>query len=97
MADKDGRHSEMITQLLLHVTSSPHDADAKGDSLRRTIYPLSLVVIPFLFSELRRRGEGAESVPPRPPVVEGQKKPSISRVNNRAIHVSDISVFYSRK
>ena len=30
MADQDGRHSEMITQLLRHLTSSPHDAEAKG-------------------------------------------------------------------
>ena len=63
MADQDGRHSEMITQLLRHVKSSPHDADVKGDIFRRTIYPPSLVVIAFIFSELRR---GAESPPPHP-------------------------------
>ena len=33
MADQDGRHSEMITQLLRHVTASPRDADVKGDVL----------------------------------------------------------------
>ena len=43
-----------ITQLLRHVTSSPHDADVKGDIFRRTIYPPSLVVIALMFSELRR-------------------------------------------
>ena len=36
MADRDGRHSEMITQLLRHVTSSPHDADVRGDIFIRT-------------------------------------------------------------
>ena len=45
MADQDGRHSEMITQLLRHVTSSPHEAVVKGDIFRHTIYTLSLVVI----------------------------------------------------
>ena len=35
MADQDGRHSDMITQLLRHVTSSPLDVDTKGDILRR--------------------------------------------------------------
>ena len=39
MADQDGHHSEMITQLLRHVRSSPHDADIKGDIFRPTIYP----------------------------------------------------------
>ena len=61
MADQDGPHSEMITQLLRHVASSPHDADVKGDIFRRTIYPPSLVVIAFISSVLRG---GAESVPP---------------------------------
>ena len=39
MKDQDGRHSEMITQLLRHVTSSPHNADVRGDIFRRAIYP----------------------------------------------------------
>ena len=39
--DQDGHHSEMITQLLLHVTSSAHNGDVKGDIFRRTI-PLRL-------------------------------------------------------
>ena len=34
MADQDGRHSEMITQLLRHVMSSPHGTDVKGDNFR---------------------------------------------------------------
>ena len=37
MADQDGRHSEMITQLLRHVPSSPPDADVKGNIFRRTV------------------------------------------------------------
>ena len=61
-------HSEMITQLLRHVTSYPHDANVKGDIFRHTIYPPSLVVIAFIFSELRRGG----GIPP--PVIEDQKK-----------------------
>ena len=52
MADQDGHHSKMIMQLLCHVTSSPHDADVKGDIFKLAIYPLSLVVIAFIFSEL---------------------------------------------
>ena len=72
MADQDGRHSEIITQLLRHVTSSPHDVEVKGDIFRRTIYPPSVVVIAFIFSELRRGGGGA--------VVEDQKKPGLNRV-----------------
>ena len=31
MADKDGRHSEVITELLCHVMPSLHDADVKGN------------------------------------------------------------------
>ena len=37
MADQDGRHSEMVTQLLRHVPSSTHDADVKGEILRHTV------------------------------------------------------------
>ena len=66
MADQDGRRSEMITQLLCHVTSSPHDADVKVDIFRRTIYPQSVVVIAFIFLELRR-GSGIRPSPPTPP------------------------------
>ena len=56
MADQDGRHSDMITKLLRHVTSQPHDTDAKGDISRRTIYPPSLFVIALIFSGLRWGG-----------------------------------------
>ena len=58
MADQERRHSEMITQLLCHMTSSAHDVDVKGDIFRHTIYPSTLVVIAFIFSELRRGGGG---------------------------------------
>ena len=67
----DRRRSEMIAQLLRHVTSSPHDADVKGDILRRTIYLPSLVVIAFIFSELRRGGG-----------FEEEKKPGLNRVKD---------------
>ena len=53
MANQDGRHSEMITQLLRHVASQTHDADVKGDIFRHTIYPASLVVIAFTLGNLR--------------------------------------------
>ena len=43
----------MITQLLRQVTSSPHDADAKEDIFRHTIYPPSLVVIAFILESFR--------------------------------------------
>ena len=67
MVDQDGRHSETITQLLRHVTPSPHDADVKGDIFRHTIYPPSLIVIAFLLSELRSGGGGGKSAfPPSP-------------------------------
>ena len=56
MADQDGRHSKLNTQILRHVTSSPHDAEVKGDIFRRTIYPPSLAVIAIIFLELRRGG-----------------------------------------
>ena len=72
MPDEDGRHSEMITQLLRHVTSSPHDTEVKGNIFTRNIHPPSLVGIAFIFSELRR---GADS-----PQVEDQKKPGLNRV-----------------
>ena len=75
MADQDGRHSEMITQLLRHVESSPHDTDVKGDSFRRTIYPPSLFVIALILSELRR---GGGIRPSRS--FETKKKPGLNRV-----------------
>ena len=77
MADQDGRHSEMTTQLLRHVTSSPHDADVKGNIFRRTMCPPSFVVIAFIFSELPWGG-GRNP----PPVVVRPKKPGLNRVNS---------------
>ena len=53
MADQDGRHSEVITQLLRHVTSSTHDMEVKEDIFRRTIYSPSLVVIAFILESFR--------------------------------------------
>ena len=58
MADQDGRHSEMVTQLLRHVTSSPHNGDVKGDIFRRTIYPPNVVVIAFIYSRSYGGGGG---------------------------------------
>ena len=72
MADQDGHHSKVITQLLRHVTSSPRDADVKGDIFRRTIYPPSLIVTALTFSELRRGGGGG-GITPALPVAEDQK------------------------
>ena len=46
MADQDGHHSEMMTQLLCHVTSSPKDADFKA-------YPPSLIDIAFIFNSIQ--------------------------------------------
>ena len=45
MADKDGSHSQMITQLLRHVTSSSHDTDVKGGIFRRTISPPGILPV----------------------------------------------------
>ena len=72
MADQDGRHSDMITQLLRHITTSPHDGDAKGDIFRRIIYFKSLVVIAFIFWELRR---GGKNPPPSPAPTPGRRRP----------------------
>ena len=69
MADQGGHHSLIMTQLLRHVMSLPHNGDLKGETFRRTICPPSLVVIAFLFLELQgveggvggRGGGGRES------------------------------------
>ena len=74
MGDQDGRHLELITQLLRHVTSYPPDVDVKGDIFRHTIYPPSLVFIAFIFSELRGGGGGAESAFP-----PGRRRPIKAR------------------
>ena len=65
-------YPEMITQLLRHMTSSPHIAEVKGDIFRHTIYPPSLVVIVFIFSELQRKRVGGST--PDPPVVENNQR-----------------------
>ena len=72
MENRDGRHSEMIMQLLCHVTSSPHTVDVEGGIFRHTIYPPSVVVVAFIFLELWR-GEGGFPPPGcrRPDRVNG--------------------------
>ena len=70
----DGPHSDMITYFS-QVISSPHDADAKGHIFRRTIYPPSLAVIAFIFSELRRGIGGGGGREEFPPVAEDRKSP----------------------
>ena len=52
-----------MAQFLRHVTSSPHDADHKGDTFRHTIYPPRFSVIPFISLEL----QGAWIPTPPPP------------------------------
>ena len=83
MADPDGRHLEMITQLFRQGTSSSHDVDVKGDIFRRTICPPSLVVIAFIFSELRMeraRERGGNRPPPPPPPHAVRRRPKKSPV-----------------
>ena len=62
---------------------SPRDADVKGVIFRHTIYPPSLVVIAFIFSELRRESP--------PCVVEDEKKPGLNRVKGALSRI--ISIF----
>ena len=76
MAEQGGCHSEMITQLLRHVTSTSHDADAKGDIFRRTIHAPSLLVIAlagYIFG-VTEKGGGAALPPP------GRRRPKKSLV-----------------
>ena len=79
MADQDGGHSKMITQLLRHVTSYPHDADVKGDTFRHTIYPPNLVAI-VLYSRIYGGGGGGGIRPPGR--KNTKKKPGLNRVND---------------
>ena len=65
------RHDHVIIHRR-HETSSTINADAKGDIFRRTIYSPSLVVIAFIFLELR---EGWVAEFASPPVAEDQKSP----------------------
>ena len=83
MADQNGRHSEMITQLLRHLTPSPHDGDAKGNIFRRTIYPPSLVVIAFIFSKL----------PPEGAVTEDHEKPCLNRAKELTLRLVDTNTY----
>ena len=62
MADQDGRHSDIMWQLLRHVKSSSRDEDVKGDIFTSTIYPQSLVVIAFILPELRKWGRNQEKL-----------------------------------
>ena len=91
MADEDGRYSEMITQVLRHVTSKPRDADVKGDIFGHTICPPSLVAVAFIFSELRGGGGGIPPPPPPTPVVEDQKKPGLNRVKGNLCKLRNLS------
>ena len=66
MADQDGHHLDIVTQLIRHVTLSPHMQTSKekfSDIHTCAIYPPSVVVIALIFSELRG-----------PPVVEDQTR-----------------------
>ena len=77
MADQDSRHSDMMTQILRHLTSSPYDVNVKGNIFRRTIYPPGVVVIALILPELQCRwevGGGGKSVP-LTPVVEDTNSP----------------------
>ena len=44
MADQDGRRSEMITQLLRHVTSQPHDADVTKKTFSDVLSTLQVLL-----------------------------------------------------
>ena len=72
MADQDGRPSEIISQLIRHVTSSPRDVDINADIFRGTIYPPSLIDIASIILGLRRGGGGGEESAHLPTVVEDQ-------------------------
>ena len=72
-----GRHSEMITQLLHHVTSSPHNAEVKGDIFRRNYLPSKSRYHSFNILGVTEEGGGGMSPPP---VVEDQIKPGLNRV-----------------
>ena len=70
MAYQEGRHLDIMTQLLRHLTSSPHNADLKRDIFRRTIYPrVSLSYL--LYSRSYDRNPGPPLPPP--PVLKDQK------------------------
>ena len=74
MADQDGSPSEMITQLLRHMTSSPNNAAVKGDICWTYCVPSES---PYHSFYLHRVTEGG--IPPT--VVEDQEKPGLNRIN----------------
>ena len=82
MADQDGRHSEMITQLWRHHIMM---RTSKETFFRRTIYPPSLVGITFIFSELRRN----------PPGQKTKKRPVKIGLLEDFTHLYDPSPTYS--
>ena len=57
------------------MTSSTHDADLKGNHLRRTIHPQSFIAVAFLFLKLDRGASG-----PLPQQSTVEKKPGLDRV-----------------
>ena len=66
-----------MIQLLGRVTSSPHDADVKGDTFRTIIYlPNIIVVASSSWSYGGRRPS-----PPPAPVVEDRKRPGLNKIN----------------
>ena len=74
MVDQDGRHSKMITQLFLYLTSSSHDADVKLKT-KFSDTPSTLKVIAFIFLE-SRRGVGWN---PSPPLSSRCRRPKKAR------------------
>ena len=75
MADLDGRHSEMITQLLRRVTSLPHDANVKGHIVRRIrTLQVSLSFDILRITEREGGGGGGGQNPPSPSVIQKTKK-----------------------
>ena len=72
MADQDGRHSEMVTQLLCHVTSSSAMRTSKEifSSIQSTLQA-------SLSQLLHSRSQGGG----RPPGRRRPKKPGLNRVN----------------
>ena len=71
MVDQDGHHPEMITQLLRHVKSSPHDVDVKGDICQTYCLPSKSRRHSFNILGVTK-GEGEL---PSYPIVEDQNEP----------------------
>ena len=64
----------MITQLFRHLTSSPHDAGAKGDIFRSSIHPKSRCHGFYIFG-VTRGGGGGWGWGCQVPVRQDQKRP----------------------